>query len=137
MSSTRDTDPSEESLARAVGYISAADTYSSLKPELIRIIQSEHRGDAYEEFRKMERRNYRKWLNMDHTLDPERLSDSVVTEVDPARNVSEEKGKAKSVVSERSASSKNLDAGSQSSEGVDRVLLKKEVGAWWGIKCPD
>jgi hypothetical protein len=122
--SPKETTPSDDSVARVVGYISAAETYSSLKPQLVRIIQLQHGGNAYEEFRRMERRNHQKWLAMDHGSDPDH-PDTVESE--PMRTASG--SKAKSVVSDRSA-----DTRSQSSDGPDRVLVKKEVGAWWGTK---
>lgn len=127
-----------ESVATVAGYVSAGETYSSLKPELVRVIREENRGDAYNEYRRIERRSAQKWLSME-IPDMERRGSVVSTE--SVRKVrSGESAKPKSIESEQSRSSSSLDCHTQISErdvGLEKVQLKKEVGAWWGKKTGD
>jgi len=135
-----------DSVARLAGYISAGETYHSLKPELVRILSLQKSGDAYGEFKRMEQNSHRRWLGME--LHPER-NDSIISDSESVRKVkSGESGgtgggntKTKSVSSELSKSSASLDGQIQSAEkgdaALDKVQLRREVAAWWGKKATD
>ena len=128
-----------DSVARLAGYIAANEIYISLKPELVRIIKEQNCGDAYGEFKRIEQRS-RRWLGME-IPEPER-TDSIISEEEGVRKVlSGESTRAKSVNSELSKSSNIFDFQVQSAEkgdaALDKVQLRREVGAWWGRKSAD
>jgi hypothetical protein len=130
-----------ESVARVAGYIASRDTYVSLKSELIRVLEQQNCGDAYGEFRRIERRSVRRWLEMDRQPDIER-ADSITSDHDSVRGSrSGESAKAESVSSEQSKSSASLEGQVQNEEKGDatfrKVVLKREVGGWWGRKTAD
>jgi hypothetical protein len=134
------TDTISESVARVAGYIAAGETYSSLKPELLRIINESGKQDAYAEYRRIELKSHQKWMGMEFA-DRER-TDSVVSDFESVRRFkSGESTNAKSVNSDGARSSGSLEGYVQVAErgeaAEDRVQLKKEVGAWWGRKCAD
>ena len=133
-------DSLEESVSRVAGYISAGDIYSSLKPELLRILQSQFRGDAYGEYRRIETRSHRKWLGMEDMSDRERAG-SVVSDQESVKKIpsaGSSGSNAKRSQSERSLSVASVDTQVGGGEGVgDQVQLRKEVGAWWGRKTGD
>jgi hypothetical protein len=133
-------DTISESAARVAGYIASGETYSSLKPELLRIIKETGKPDAYTEFRRIELKSHQKWMGMDY---PEReRTDSVVSDFESIRRLkSGESAIAKSVSSEGARSAESLEGYVQVAEkgeaAGDKVQLKREVGAWWGRKCAD
>ena len=128
-----------DSVARLAGYIAAGETYISLKPELVRIIKEQNRGDAYGEFKRIEQKSHRRWLGME-VPEIER-TDSVVSGYSVGKLRSGESGRAKSLSSELSKSSSSLDGQIQNAEkrdaALDKVQLRREVGAWWGRKAAD
>ena len=129
-----------ESIARLAGYVFAGEIYSSLKPELLRLIREQTRGDANGELRRIEQRSSQRWLGMG-TPESERKN-SVGSDSDSVRKVrSRESAKTKSINSERSKSSASFDGLIQSPERgdavLDKVQLRREVGAWWGRKTAD
>ena len=130
-----------DSVARLAGYIAAGEIYSSLRPELIRIIREESRGgDAIGEFKRIEQRSHRRWLGME-VPEIER-TESIVSESESVRKVrSGESRESKSGNSEVSKSSASLDGQVQVPEkgdaALDKVQLKKEVACWWGRKSAD
>ena len=130
-----------DSVARVAGYIAAGETYSSLRPELIRVIKEQNRGgDALGEFKRIEQRSHRRWLGMEF---PETEgTDSIVSDYESVRKVrSGESKESKSGNSEISKNSASLDGQIQVPEKgdatLDKVQLKKEVGCWWGRKSAD
>jgi hypothetical protein len=128
-----------DSVAILAGYIAAGEIYISLKPELVRIIKEENRGDAYGEFKRIEQKSHRRWLGMEV---PEiEGTDFLVSDQNLRKIGSRESTKRKSVNSEISKSSASLNGQVQSSEkgdaALDQVQLRREVGAWWGRKTAD
>lgn len=130
----------EESVASVAGYIAAGDTYISLKPELIRVLEEQGRADAYEEFRRIERITHRRWLGMETART---RSESVTSDFESARKVqSGESTRTKSISSEEATNVGNVNGfhgerGPGPDSGLEKARLSKEVGAWWGRKCPD
>ena len=130
-----------DSVARVAGYIAAGDTYISLRPELIRVIQEQNRGgDAVLDFKRMEQRSHRRWLGME-VPEIER-TESIVSDHESVRKVrSGESRESKSGNSEISKSSASLDGQVQVPEkgdaALDKVQLKREVACWWGRKSAD
>ena len=137
---TPTSDDVTDSVARLAGYIAANEIYISLKPELLRVIKEQNRGDAYGEFRRIEQRSHRRWLGME-IPDHEKM-ESIISDYESVRKVpSGESAQAKSVNTELSKSSNSFDGQVQSAEkgdaALDKVQLRKEVGAWWGRKSAD
>jgi hypothetical protein len=129
-----------DSVARLAGYIAANEIYIALKPELLRIIKQQNRGDAYGELKRIEQRSHRRWLGME--IPEHERRESVISDHESVRKVlSSESTKAKSVNSELSKSSNILDGQVPSSEkgyaASDKVQLQREVGAWWGMKSAE
>ena len=129
-----------DSVARLAGYIAANETYISLKPELLRIIKEQNRSDAYGELKRIEQRSHRRWLGMD--IPDHDRTESVISDYESVRKVrSGESAHAQSVNSELSRRSNSFDGQVQSAEkgdaALDKVQLRKEVGAWWGRKLAD
>ena len=138
----RETTPDDvtDSVARVAGYIAAGETYISLKPELLRIIKEQNRGDAYGEFKRIEQRSHRRWLGM--AIPDHERAESVISDYESVRKVlSSESAKAKSVNSELPKSSNILDGQLPNAEkgdaALDKVQLRREVGAWWGMKSAE
>jgi len=158
------TDEVEDSVARVMGYISAGETYKSLRPDLLRLLRESNKTDALGEFKKIEQRSHRRWLAMDipmeagersHSLGAESESSTGVVRKAMSAMTKESIGKdsvsvAESVVSgSRSSGSWEGSAGGaghglavvQSAErgeaALDKVRLRREVGGWWGIKAAD
>jgi len=125
-----------DSVARLAGYIAAGEIYISLKPEIVRIIKEENRGDAYGEFKRIEQKSHRRWLGMDPEIE---RTDSLVNDQSIRKVGSGESVKRKSVNSELSRSSASLNGQVQIAEKgdatLDKVQLRREVGAWWGKKA--
>jgi hypothetical protein len=133
----------QDSVARLAGYIASRETYHSLKPNLIDSIRKEldGGGDAEGRFRRIEKRSHRRWLGMEVPQDLDR-TDSLASDPDNVtqRTKSGESSKPKSINSEQSRSSISLDSGQiQTAErgdaALDKVQLRKEVGAWWGRRA--
>jgi hypothetical protein len=128
----------DDSLASVAGYIAASDTFSSLKPELITIIKEQGRANAYGEFRRIERLTHQRWLGMEIAR---KRSESVISDFESVRKVhSGSSSNAKSITSEEShrhASISNCNEEKGSDNDLERAQLKREVGAWWGRKCPE
>jgi len=133
-----------DSVARLAGYIAAGETYRSLKPELVRILSQQKSGDAFGEFKRIEQKSHRRWLGMEI----QERSDSIISDSESVQKTrSGESGetrsttRTRSVNSEMSKSSVNLDGQVQSAEkgdaALDKVQLRREVGAWWGRKTAD
>lgn len=148
----------EDSLARVMGYIAAGETYKSLRPDLIRLLR-EGTIDPLGEFRKIEQRSHRRWLNMDV---PDERSPSIGSETSAVKrtltkdsaatnhsvatkdsalsreSVAESGGKsiAESVGTRSSGSWEvgHVQSAEKGDAALDRVQLRREVGAWWGIK---
>jgi hypothetical protein len=134
-------DTLSESVARVAGFIAAGDTYSSLKPELLRIIRESGKPDADSELRRIELKSHQKWMGMDIPETRER-TDSVVSDFESVRRLkSGESAIAKSVSSEGARSVGSVEGYVQVAEkgeaASDKVHLKREVGAWWGKKCAE
>jgi hypothetical protein len=129
------TDTLKESVAQVAGHITTADTWSSLKPDLVHVLQSQFRGDAYAEIRRMERRSHRRWLGMEN---PEQEKpESVGGDYESVMKIhSGGSSNSKSGHSERSASSASGEV-QHPHPVLDKVELRKEVGAWWGRKSAD
>jgi len=137
---TPTSDDVTDSVARLAGYIAANETYISLKPELLQIIKEQNRSDAYGELKRIEQRSHRRWLGMD--IPDHDRTESVISDYESVRKVrSGESARAQSVNSELSRRSNSLDGQVQSAEkgdaALDKVQLRKEVGAWWGRKLAD
>jgi hypothetical protein len=126
-----------DSVASVAGYIAAGETYSSLKPELISIIKEQGRADAYGEFRRIERLSHQRWLGMERAR---KRSESVISDFESVRKVhSGGSSNAKSIASEGSHRLAGVNGvnGERGSDNVSEpAQLKREVGAWWGRKCP-
>jgi hypothetical protein len=135
----------KDSVAQVAGYIITADTWLALRPELVRVLQSEFRGEAYNELKRMERKSHQRWLGMEN--DGRERSGSIVSDYESVKKIlSGESATSKSGVSERSMSSSMVGdpqatptapAHTPNNPVFDKVELRKEVGVWWGKKTAD
>ena len=134
-------DVDEDSVARVAGYVASGDTYSSLRQEIIRLLKTSTKENPDREYRRIERQNHKKWLGMD-SVDSEGV-ESISSDQDSLRKVrSEASSVDKSTESGGATSSASSNVQMQSGmkpieDGITKVQLKKEVGAWWGRKCAD
>jgi len=136
----------QDSVARLNGYLAAMETYSSLKPALLHILQKEERANPYLEFRRIEHRSHRKWLGMDI---PEFDDDHDTSTLRSQGSISASGSGGAAVEKRKSVHSEvSKGSGSGSMEGpvpivereegeMNRIQLKREVAAWWGRKSAD
>jgi len=148
--SSNDEEPKKlkDSVAQVSGYIATADTWLALRPELVRVLQSQYRGDAYNEIRRMERRSHQRWLGMSIEKGEHERPGSVLSDYDSVRKTYSgessmsksglsEKSTAESVSGDQTQQSTPTASQPQSSLLPDKVEMRKEVGAWWGKKTAD
>ena len=160
-------DDVEDSVARVMGYISAGETYKSLRPDLLRLLRESNKTDALGEFKKIEQRSHRRWLAMDIPMEGGERSHSLGAESESSTGMVRKAMTNYSAVRKESVGKDSVSiaesgvSGSRSSgswEGsaagaghgfpvvqsaergeaaLDKVQLRREVGGGGGIKAAD